>query len=233
MRTTGSVYLAGAFAAGVALAAAAPASAQEIMVRATRADDTTRASAASGRVFQIAPYTGYMIFGKLLEGPLGTSVSAAGGPLYGAQLGMKLSPHVSLVGNVAYSSGDLKAGIPLLGGISIGTSKTLLTDAGLQLDIPVPRGSGGLGLAPFVQAGVGAIRYDIDLGGSVLQTRATNVAANVGAGADLPLGRHAALRFMAKDYIGKFDMKEATTYFDVGSRTTHNWALSAGVRLDF
>ena len=35
---------------------------------------------------------------------------------------------------------------------------------------------------------------------------------------------------MAKDYIGKFDAKEATT-IDVDTRTTHNWVVSAGVRL--
>jgi hypothetical protein len=35
---------------------------------------------------------------------------------------------------------------------------------------------------------------------------------------------------MAKDYIGKFDAREATAV-NVDTKTTHNWALSAGVRL--
>jgi len=220
------VILTGALAG---LLLSVPALAQTTMVHATSAGDTSRT--LNARLFQITPYTGYMIFGDLVDGPLGTSVRSAGGALYGAQLGMKIAPSLALVGNVAYSSGDLQVGIPFLGGISVGKSRALLTDASLQLDIPMPP-SGGLGLAPFVQAGVGAIRYDIDLGASLLQTRATNFAGNVGVGADLPLGRTAALRFMAKDYIGKFDLKEAT-YLDVGGKTTHNWALSAGVRLDF
>lgn len=225
-----SVRLAGATTlAGLVLSVSAL-SAQEIMVHATSASDTGRAVRAP--LFQITPYTGYMIFGNFVDGPLGTSVKSAGGALYGAQLGMTVAPNVALVGNVAYSRGDLQVGIPFLGGISVGTSRALLTDASLQLAVPMPASSGGIGLKPFVQAGVGAIRYDIDLGASLLQTKATNFAGNLGVGADLPLGRTAALRFMAKDYIGKFDLKEAT-YLDVGGKTTHNWALSAGVRLDF
>ena len=225
-----SVIVAGALLAGVL---SSPALGQdEVLVRATSATSATDpAPARTGTLFQLTPYTGYMIFGKFLDGPLGTSVSSAGGPLYGAQLGMKLAPGVSLVGNVAYSSGDLRVGIPFLGGISVGHSRALVSDAGLQLDLPSMRSS-GIGLLPFVQAGVGAIRYDIDLGESILQTRATNLTGNVGVGADVPLGRSAALRFMAKDYIGKFDLKEAT-YLDVAGKTTHNWALSAGVRVSF
>jgi hypothetical protein len=37
---------------------------------------------------------------------------------------------------------------------------------------------------------------------------------------------------MAKDYVGKFDFKEATS-FDLSSSTAHSFAFSAGVRLDF
>jgi hypothetical protein len=35
---------------------------------------------------------------------------------------------------------------------------------------------------------------------------------------------------MAKDYIGKFDAREATSV-NVNTGTAHNWTLSAGVRL--
>ncbi len=35
---------------------------------------------------------------------------------------------------------------------------------------------------------------------------------------------------MAKDYIGKFDAREAAAV-NANTRTTHNWTLSAGVRL--
>ena len=63
-------------------------------------------------------------------------------------------------------------------------------------------------------------------------THATNVAYNVGAGADVAIGPRLGLQLMAKDYIGKFDAREATA-INVDTRTTHNWALSAGLRLGF
>jgi hypothetical protein len=54
----------------------------------------------------------------------------------------------------------------------------------------------------------------------------------VGAGADVAIGPRLGLQLMAKDYIGKFDAREATA-INVDTRTTHNWALSAGLRLGF
>jgi hypothetical protein len=58
----------------------------------------------------------------------------------------------------------------------------------------------------------------------------TNFAYNLGAGVDVPLGPRLGLQLMAKDYIGKFDVREATAV-PVDARTAHNWTLSAGVRL--
>src|SRR5215212_1298586 len=114
MRTT--ALLAGSFAG---LLLAAPAAAQ-----------APSGPALNGKAFQIAPYAGYMVFGNWIEGPLGTSLSSAGGALYGGQVGLRLAPNVSLVGNLAYSSGDLRVGIPLIGGLSVGHTKALLSDGG-------------------------------------------------------------------------------------------------------
>jgi hypothetical protein len=182
-----------------------------------------------GTAFEVTPYAGYMIFGNYLKGPLGTSISNAPGALYGVQLGMKLAPNISLIGNVGYSSSDIEAGIPFLGGYSIAHSSTLLYDGGLQLDLPLTTAS-GLGLKPFAQIGAGAMRYTITE--SILQTNATNFAANVGVGADVGLGQTMGLRLMAKDYFGKFDFHDATQ-LDVQGETAHNWALSAGLRFNF
>jgi hypothetical protein len=184
---------------------------------------------ASGTAFALTPYAGYMIFGDYFKGPLGTSISNAPGPLYGVQLGMKLAPNISLIGNLGYTSSDIKAGIPLLGGYSIAHSSTLLYDGGIQLDLPISTGS-GLGLKPFAQAGVGAMRYNISE--SILQTNTTNFAANVGVGADVAVAQGIGLRLMAKDYIGKFNFQGATQ-LDVQGQTAHNWALSAGLRFNF
>ena len=184
---------------------------------------------ASGTAFELTPYAGYMIFGDFLKGPFGTSISNAPGALYGVQLGMKLAPNVSLIGNLGYSSSDVKAGVPFLGGYSIAHSNTLMYDGGLQLDLPMTTAS-GLGLKPFAQIGAGAMRYNISQ--SIVETNATNFAWNVGAGADVALGQSMGLRLMAKDYIGKFDFQDATQ-LDVQGQTSHNWALSAGLRFNF
>ena len=52
----------------------------------------------------------------------------------------------------------------------------------------------------------------------------------MGAGADVAIAPRLGLQLMAKDYIGKFDAREATA-INVDTKTTHNWALSAGIRL--
>jgi hypothetical protein len=204
-------------AAGLVVAVASTASAQ------------SAAPIASGTAFELTPYAGYMIFGDYLKGPLGTNISNAPGALYGVQLGMKIYPSVSLIGNLGYTSSDVTAGIPFLGGYSIAHSSTLLYDGGLQLDLPLTTAS-GFSLKPFAQVGAGAMHYNIDA--SILQTNTTNFAANVGLGADVGLGQSMGLRLMAKDYIGKFNFQGATQ-LDVQGQTAHNWALSAGLRFNF
>jgi opacity protein-like surface antigen len=182
--------------------------------------------AATGS-FSITPYAGYMKFGNIASGPLGTSLRNAGAALYGAELSLGLAPAVALVGNVAYSQPDLEVGAPIVGGLSVGQSSVLLYDAGLRLRVPV---STGLPVSPFVQAGAGAIRQSVSV--APVSTHATNFAYNVGAGADLAIAPRIGIQLMAKDYIGKFDAREATG-INVDTKTTHNWAVSAGLRLGF
>jgi hypothetical protein len=184
--------------------------------------------AQSGRTggFAITPYAGYMKFGNLVDGPLGTSVRGAAGPVYGAEATLGLTRGVALVGNVAYASSDLEVGVPVVGGLSVGKSSALLYDAALRLSVPL--GQSGPAITPFVQAGAGAMRQEIEV--APVATRATNFAYNLGAGVDVPLGSRLGLQLMAKDYIGKFDVQEATAV-DVDAETAHNWTVSAGVRL--
>jgi len=200
-----------------------------VVAIATNASAQSAPPIASGTAFELTPYAGYMIFGDYLKGPLGTNISNAPGALYGVQLGMKIYPNVSLIGNLGYTSSDVTAGIPFLGGYSIAHSSTLLYDGGLQLDLPLTTTS-GFSLKPFAQVGAGAMHYNINA--SILQTNTTNFAANVGLGADLGLGQSMGLRLMAKDYIGKFNFQDATQ-LDVQGQTAHNWALSAGLRFNF
>jgi len=183
----------------------------------------------SGTVLHVSPYAGYMVFGNYLNGPVGTTLSNAPGVLYGTQVGLSLAPQLSLVGNVGYTSSDMKVGIPFLGGVAVGHSTLLLYDAGLEYDLTTSKG-GAAPFTPFVQAGAGAMKYDVSA--SVLTTHATNFAGNVGLGADFSLGRGVALRVLAKDYIGKFNFQDATG-FGINGNTAHNIALSAGLRFDF
>jgi hypothetical protein len=213
MRSLHRFLIAGATIA-TSLAAALPAAAQ---------------APASGTVLHVSPYVGYMVFGDYLKGPLGTTLSNAPGVLYGTQVGLSLSPNLSLIGNVGYSSSDIKVGIPFLGGVSVGNSSMLIYDAGLEYNFGSSK-AGAMPFNPFVQAGAGAMRYNINE--SVLNTQATNFAGNVGVGADLALGRGLALRVLAKDYIGKFNFQDATG-LGITGETAHNLAFSAGLRLDF
>ena len=185
--------------------------------------------AQSGRSvsFAITHYAGYMKFGNLVNGPLGTSVRGAAGPVYGAEATVGITPGLALVGNLAYANSDLEVGLPVVGGLSFGKSSALLYDAALRLSVPLSAGAGP-SIRPFVQAGAGAMRQEIEV--ASIATHGTNFAYNLGAGVDVPLGQRLGLQLMAKDYIGKFDAREATAV-DVESKTAHNWTVRAGVRL--
>jgi hypothetical protein len=184
----------------------------------------------SGTVLHVEPYAGYMVFGNYLSGPLGTSLSNAPGPIYGTQVNLSLAPRLSLFGNIGYTASDIKVGIPILGGVSVGHSSMLIYDGGLELNLGPMGEHGGLPIEPFIQAGVGAIRYNIDE--TVINTQATNFAGNVGIGADYTIARGIALRFLAKDYVGKFNFQDATG-LGISGNTAHNLAFSAGLRFDF
>jgi len=184
----------------------------------------------TGTVLHVSPYAGVMVFGNYLSGPLNTTLTNKPGMLYGTQVGLSLSPELSLVGNVGYTSSSLDVGLPIIGGISVGHSSTLIYDADLEYQLGAMR-NGTTVLSPFVQAGAGAMRYDIDAVG-VLETNATNFAGNIGVGADIAMGKGMALRLLAKDYIGKFNFKDAVGV-DVSGSTAHNFGLTAGLRFDF
>lgn len=191
------------------------------------ATTTLQSQQAREPSIRLTPYIGYMGFGSLVSGPLGTELTNGTGPAYGAQLSVPLTPVIGFYGNVAYARPGLEVGIPILGGVSVGDGSVLLYDGGIQLSMP---GRRARQISPFVQAGVGGMKYSFDL--SPIRLDATNLAYNVGAGVDLPLGRSLGVRILAKDYIGKFDASEVVG-IDVETRTTHTWALNLGVTLGF
>ena len=182
-----------------------------------------------GTTMHVTPYVGYMMFGDYLKGPLGTSITNAPGLMYGTQLSLPLAPNLSLVGNIGYTSSDIQIGVPFFGGISAGHSTMYMYDAGLEYSFGKSK-SGSIPFTPFITGGVGAMHYNIDE--DFATTTATNLAGNVGLGADFVVGRGVALRLMAKDYIGQFNFQDATGLGLTG-QTANNFALTAGLKFDF
>jgi hypothetical protein len=185
------------------------------------------AGAQAGVGGTVTPYAGYLVTGNWYEGPIGTTLGTTNAPMVGAQGTIPITRGLALVGNLAYASGELRVGLPVLGGVNVGSTRTWLYDAGLEL--------GGLagrsrGVAPFVQAGVGGMTSDIR--NRLLNVQATNLAFTGGVGVDVGLTPAVALRVQAKDWIGRFDAQEAVGFRAQGN-LTHNWALTAGVRLGF
>jgi hypothetical protein len=189
----------------------------------------TRVPSTRLALVEFTPYAGYLITGNLVEAPLGINLASASGPLYGAQLTVPLTRLISITGNLATSKGNLEVGLPILGGVSVGTTETLLFDGGLQFSAPaLSRGSGAL--VPFVQIGAGGMRQDFAVAG--LQNDVVSFAWNAGIGLDLAFASTFGIRLLAKDYISKFDLKEATG-IDIDGRSTDNWSLAAGIRFSF
>ena len=176
---------------------------------------------------EVTPYAGYMVFGAFAKGPLGTSISSTGGPLLGAQLGVALTPNFALVANAARGSSDITIGLPFIDDITVGTNSAWMFDGALQVSMPLP--GRAIAFTPFLQLGAGAMRHNVRIG---LSTDATNFVGTFGAGADVGLSRAIGLRVMVKDYVGRFDVREATT-IDYEPELAHNLGISAGLRIAF
>jgi len=214
----------GVAAALIALvAAAAPLSAQ----RGLRVIDES-----SDDVVQFTPYVGYLSVGSFFSRRTGSSLTADGAAVVGAQLALKLAPAVSFYGNLGYAKSNVEVGVPLAATGAQGDSNIWLYDGGLQFSVPTgPFGRGSV--KPFFQIGAGAMHFDFnDGGGGVPSTTATNFAWNAGVGIDARIARSIGVRFMAKDYIGRFNLQDVSGEA-IDAPVTQNWTLSAGLRFGF
>ena len=180
-----------------------------------------------GQGGSVTPWAGYLVTGNYLDGPIGTNLSTVNAPVVGAQLSIPLVAGLSLTGSLGYANADVRVGLPVLGGVNVGRNELWLYDAGLELG---GLSGGRRGLAPFVSAGVGGMTNNIS--NRFLNLQSTNLVYTGGVGVDVGMSRQVALRVQAKDYIGRFDTQEA---IGLGRRSdlTHNWALSAGLKLTF
>lgn len=186
-------------------------------------------TAQSRLTAHVTPFAGYMAFSRAIEGPLGTSLANRNAMVYGAQLGVPIAGAVSFVGTLGYAPSEVRVGLPVIGGINVGNTRVWTYDAGLEL------GGAALGdrpIAPFVQLGVGGITTNINA--AVLNTSASNLALAAGIGADLNFARGVGARIAVRDYIGRFDSREAVGLGNNGSSTlSHSVAFTAGLKLSF
>ena len=187
--------------------------------------------ARSGSFF-VGPYAGYMFFGDLWDFNGPTEQSLEDSPMFGAQAGVNLTPSIALLGHLGYSKSAFT-----LENDATGTSQRIsgdmgvfFYDAALQFRIPM----NSTRISPLAQLGVGGVRYSLDSDDITGEPRSSDVAFNVGLGADIGLARGVALRLMAKDYItstGWHDIEEVDFDNDAADNVAHNIGLTLGLRL--
>jgi opacity protein-like surface antigen len=184
-------------------------------------------------VFSLTPYVGYIAYGDHFETANGAEFTNDNGAIYGAQLGIDITPNLALVGNFGYSKTNWE--FEFNGGAEsfAGDVGVWLYDGNLQLKFPFAAGAGTF--SPFAQAGVGAMKFtadrdDFDADGT------TNVAFNAGLGADFNIGA-LGIRALVKDYISSFKWDEFRNANDPNdledAGTSHNFAFTLGLKLGF
>ena len=175
--------------------------------------------------FAVAPFGGYLLSQRFIDGPLGTTLDVASAPMYGAQLSMPLAPSASIIGTVAHASGDLEAGLPIIGGIAFGETTTTVFDASVELRL-----DNGARFVPLIQLGGGATRREVTVSG--VSSSTTDFQVSGGIGADFPITSNIALRLLARDYYGKADFGSIG---DLEAKTDdlHAVAFTGGLRIAF
>ena len=161
-----------------------------------------RAPVVSTPLFDVTPYAGYMVFGDFASGPLGTSLSNAPAPIFGAQA--RDADRTRCVDDrqpCCCPRSDIKAGIPILGGLSVAHNAMVFYDAGLQA-----RHSGDVG----VRGDVLAVRSSRDRRNALRHQSVARVdfcdqpCLQCRRGCRHRDGQqHGAAMLMVKDYIGK------------------------------
>lgn len=183
--------------------------------------------------FEVTPFAGVMLTQKFAHA-YGTDLGPANTGIYGVQAGLPLAPGASLLGAVAYSGGNLEAGIPLVGGISVGNSKTYIYEGAVQLRADSWEAQGRR-LIPLAQLGAGAIHRDISVSG--LHARTTDFMVSGGLGVDVPVTQSVAVRVLAKDYVAKASFGSyylgSLGTLDANTKELNNVALTAGIRFTF
>jgi len=174
----------------------------------------------------VVPFAGYMFTQDFIKGPYGTNVGNVSSAVYGVQASLPLAPSASLIGTIGYSSGDLEVGVPIIGGIGVGESNTLIMDAAVELRADNWSGS----FVPYAQLGGGALRRQFKVAG--LSASTTDFQVSLGVGADFPISDNLALRVLAKDYYGKADFGRIGD-LSASTKDIHTFAITGGLSIRF
>lgn len=205
------------------------------LVAAFAAPLAAQSSVVTGQpsILSVTPYAGYIAYGDHFETANGAEFTNDNAAIYGVQLGVDMTPNLSLVGNFGYSRTNWEFEFAGPGERFAGNVGVWLYDGNLQLKFPFAAGAGTF--SPFAQAGVGAIKFTADRN-DFQADGSTNVAFNAGLGADFNIGA-LGLRFMAKDYISSFKWDEFRNANDLNdlqdAGTSHNFAFTLGLKLGF
>jgi opacity protein-like surface antigen len=189
--------------------------------------------------FYLSPYVGYMWFGALFKFPDGTEQTLDNGAEFGVQAGVSFSPNFSLIGNFGYNKSHFELENDEFG---TGTDRrvssdlaVMMYDANLQFRLPFIANQMGSWLAPVGQVGIGATKYTFDTD-DVFSDGKTDIAFNLGLGADFQLMKAIGARVMIKDYITSLDWTDIGSVDfddDVKNNVAHNWALTFGLNFGF
>jgi opacity protein-like surface antigen len=206
----------------------------------------TPVTSGGGSLF-LSPYVGYITFGELADLGGDAEFSLEDGLYYGAQAGFSFSPNVALIGNLGYTktkfvakdiqTGSGQADFNLFNNQDVGA---FFYDATLQFKVPFLANSLGSNIAPFVQAGLGAVRYTNDtddLFDGSQEGTSTNLQIPLAVGVDVNVRPRLGLRLMVRDQITSQAFKNLDdlneTYRNGRADTAHNFAYTVGLNFGF
>ncbi len=190
--------------------------------------------------FQITPYAGYMDWGRYVNGPLGSHVPFANGPVLGAQASLSLTRYFAFYGELAYAYSNMGGygNINNQGFLNSANSGAWIYDGGIQLMAPF-RSEDRHWIVPFVQFGAGGINYRLNDGFNPEKSD-TRFAWNGGVGLDYHFTRQVGVRLMAKDYIAMFNVPGevfvtpgGTSVQSTKQTNNNNFTFSAGLNIGF
>jgi hypothetical protein len=186
--------------------------------------------------FQITPYAGYMNFGRYINGPLGSQIPFANGPVVGGQASLSLTKNFALYGDLGWANSNNHYGTanPYVGFGNANSNGMWFYDGGIQLMAPF-HAEDRHWVVPFVQVGAGAVTYRLSDGfNSHTDTR---FAWNGGVGLDYHFTRQVGIRLMAKDYLATFNVPAASPsmggVIDQTTTNNNNWTFNVGLNLGF